>query len=69
MRGLAPRRALRVACQIASALDTSITGLGWVVLIVSIVLPVGLFAVAFLLGAIEEVIHLVGERILRIVFE
>ncbi|MBM7505126.1 hypothetical protein ACFPER_14345 [Agromyces aurantiacus] len=51
--------------QIASALDTSITGLGWVVLIVSIVLPVGLFAVAFLLGRrrtalVQAVLYLTG---------
>jgi hypothetical protein len=36
--------------QYASALETSITALGWVVLIGAILLPVGLFALAFVLG-------------------
>jgi hypothetical protein len=36
--------------QYASALDTSITPVGWVVLIAAILLPVGLFAAAFVLG-------------------
>lgn len=36
--------------QYASALDTGITAIGWVVLIVAILLPIGLFAAAFVLG-------------------
>ena len=36
--------------QYAAALDTSITAFGWVVLIAAILLPVGLFAGAFVLG-------------------
>jgi hypothetical protein len=36
--------------QMASALETSISGVGWLVLIAAAVLPVALFAAAFLLG-------------------
>jgi hypothetical protein len=35
---------------LASTLGTSITGLGWVVLIAAILLPILLFAIAFLVG-------------------
>jgi hypothetical protein len=50
---------------IASALETSITALGWVVLIAAILLPVVLFAVAFLLGrrrtaVVQAVLYLAG---------
>lgn len=50
---------------IAAALETSITGLGWVVLIAAILLPVVLFAVAFLLGrrrtpVVQAAIYLTG---------
>lgn len=36
--------------QLAATLDTTITALGWVVLIAAILLPILLFAIAFLLG-------------------
>ena len=36
--------------QYAAALDTSITAVGWVLLIAAVVLPIGLFAAAFVLG-------------------
>ncbi|MFE5672040.1 hypothetical protein ACFQ58_10590 [Agromyces sp. NPDC056523] len=36
--------------QVASALETSISGVGWLVLVAAAVLPVVLFAAAFLLG-------------------
>lgn len=36
--------------QVAAALDTGITALGWVLLIGAILLPIGLFAGAFVLG-------------------
>lgn len=35
---------------LATTLGTSITGLGWVVLVAAILLPILLFAIAFLLG-------------------
>ena len=50
---------------IAATLETSITGMGWVVLIAAILLPVGLFAVAFLLGrnrtaVVQAALYLTG---------
>lgn len=50
---------------IADALETSITGVGWVVLIAAILLPVALFAVAFLLGrrrtaVVQAALYLTG---------
>ncbi|WP_430645566.1 hypothetical protein [Agromyces sp. GXS1127] len=35
---------------VASALGTTVTATGWVVLIVAVLLPVALFAIAFLIG-------------------
>jgi hypothetical protein len=50
---------------LAGTLDTSISGLGWVVLIAAILLPVLLFAAAFLLGrrrsaVVQAALYLAG---------
>lgn len=50
---------------VASTLGTAITGLGWVVLIAAILLPVLLFAVAFLVGrrrpaVVQAALYLTG---------
>jgi hypothetical protein len=44
----------------ASALDTTLTPLGWVLLIAAILLPVGLFAGAFVLGRRRSPLMQVG---------
>jgi hypothetical protein len=51
--------------QVASALETSISGVGWLVLIAAILLPIALFAIAFLLGrrraaVVQAVLYLCG---------
>lgn len=50
---------------IASTLGTSVTALGWVVLIAAILLPIALFAAAFLLGrrrtaVVQAALYLAG---------
>lgn len=50
---------------LAGTLETSISGLGWVVLIAAILLPVALFAAAFLLGrrrsaVVQAALYLTG---------
>jgi hypothetical protein len=41
---------------LASGLDTSISGLGWVVLIIGIVVPIGVFLLAFFLGRRRDIL-------------
>ena len=58
---------------VAASLETSITGLGWVVLIAAILLPVVLFAVAFLLGrrrtaVVQAMLYLTGLAVSAVLY-
>ena len=58
---------------IATALETTITGLGWVVLIAAILLPVVLFAAAFLLGrrrtaVMQAALYLTGLAVSAVLY-
>ena len=58
---------------IATALETTITGLGWVVLIAAILSPVVLFAAAFLLGrrrtaVMQAALYLTGLAVSAVLY-
>lgn len=58
---------------LAGALDTSISGLGWVVLIAAILLPEALFAAAFLLGrrrpvVVQAALYLTGLAVSALLY-
>lgn len=58
---------------LARTLDTSITGLGWVVLVAAILLPILLFAAAFLLGrrrsaVVQSALYLTGLAVSALLY-
>lgn len=58
---------------LAGSLETSISGLGWVVLIAAILLPVALFAAAFLLGrrrsaVVQAALYLTGLAVSALLY-
>lgn len=58
---------------LAGTLDTSISGLGWVVLIAAILIPIVLFAVAFLLGrrrsaVVQAALYLTGLAVSALLY-
>jgi hypothetical protein len=58
---------------LAGTLDTSITGLGWVVLVAAILLPILLFAAAFLLGrrrsaVVQAALYLTGLAVSALLY-
>jgi hypothetical protein len=59
--------------ELAGTLETSISGLGWVVLIAAILLPVALFAAAFLLGrrrsaVVQAALYLTGLAVSALLY-